>query len=534
MWRFILVGSVFLILIGGFFINTAVAAPLDLSGWAWSSNIGWISFNSANSPGGSPQGFKVQLLDVDANGNRPLVGYAWSSNIGWIKFDSFLSGPTIAANDSPFPARLTNTGLITGWTRACSILSTNCSGVMIANTSRGGWDGWIKMSGINPNYGANINLQTGIGSGMAWGSDIVGWIDFSRVRLGVLPVPGVTLVANPTSVNLNNTTQLTWTATNVSSCLASGGWSGVKSIAGGVETSVPLITNTTFSISCVPTAGGPNVTASANVTVTTPGNGCDDPDGCPPDGGDNKTLTVKVIGDSTISGKASGSFGECTSAQSQCSFNIRTNTSISIAAIITSNFTPEATITWSGNKPSSCTFALGVNRSDCTGILMDRDRTIIINFNDDDVLESAELTVSYDSLTRKIKATGINVGSTNPQSEFRSTIAKVLFSSSGVTEVSLNYDAGSLTDISDRHLCSPVNGKFDRGVINSGQTAQFQVIFLDRCSATPTTNSYYSIDNTNGDFPIYVIANWNDSAGNPQYRAVTIPLQYTENITNQP
>ena len=51
----------------------------NLSGWAWSENIGWISFNSTNQGGGANYG-----VTVASNGR--LSGYAPSENIRLIFF----------------------------------------------------------------------------------------------------------------------------------------------------------------------------------------------------------------------------------------------------------------------------------------------------------------------------------------------------------------------------------------------------------------------------------------------------------------
>lgn len=128
----------------------------NLSGYAWSSNIGWISMNCTNSGTCPTSDYGV---NVDAAGN--LSGYAWSSNIGWISFQptdvsGCLSGPCPATMDS-------NTGVITGWARALAGGTANS----------GGWDGFIKLGGSGL-------IVTGCNwSGYAWGSDVVGWISFS-------------------------------------------------------------------------------------------------------------------------------------------------------------------------------------------------------------------------------------------------------------------------------------------------------------------------------------------------------------------
>jgi hypothetical protein len=56
-----------------------------LSGYAWSSNAGWIQFNT--SCGGV-------TLD-SATGN--FSGYAWAENIGWINLNSTSPAPTPSA-----------------------------------------------------------------------------------------------------------------------------------------------------------------------------------------------------------------------------------------------------------------------------------------------------------------------------------------------------------------------------------------------------------------------------------------------------
>ncbi|MBI5787089.1 MAG: hypothetical protein HY446_00870 [Candidatus Niyogibacteria bacterium] len=131
-------------------------AEHNLSGWAWSENIGWISFNSAEG-GGSNYG-----VSVASNGR--LSGYAWSENIGWITFNqNDLNGCPSGQCRAEFDE---DTGQVTGWARALS--------------NGGGWDGWISLSGSN--YGVSVNQCSW--SGWAWGSDVVGWISFNSADYG--------------------------------------------------------------------------------------------------------------------------------------------------------------------------------------------------------------------------------------------------------------------------------------------------------------------------------------------------------------
>ncbi len=154
-----------------------------LSGWAWSSTIGWISMNSDNarSNGGN---YRVRLDTTTGT----LIGYAWSSNIGWIEFGVSESGKPAASvildpSDPLF-------GQITGWVRAT------------AGAGRtDGWDGWIELSGdkhTSPDTNATANTKglsfytitakesgvdvtRGYFRGFGWGSEVVGWVNFCLI-----------------------------------------------------------------------------------------------------------------------------------------------------------------------------------------------------------------------------------------------------------------------------------------------------------------------------------------------------------------
>ncbi len=142
-----------------------VAPRANLSGYGWSSEIGWLSFR-----GTTLDGYPYGVYIDEATGN--FSGYTWSSNssggvtggIGWINFAP--SGPYPSAPN--FSARynfLTDT--IDGWARAVS--------------AGGGWDGWIKLSGTATDgtvYQVKRDIVTSRMQGFAWGGDVIGWISF--------------------------------------------------------------------------------------------------------------------------------------------------------------------------------------------------------------------------------------------------------------------------------------------------------------------------------------------------------------------
>lgn len=142
------------------------AASDNVSGFAWSENIGWVSFNNLSD--GSPVDYGVSIA---ANGD--FSGYAWSENIGWISFNRTDTGNP-PSNDpgsgsGPIAKYISGTGQVLGWARA------------VANG--GGWDGWIRFDtgASSPVY---LNASTGDFSGYAWGSDVVGWLSFNSSDAG--------------------------------------------------------------------------------------------------------------------------------------------------------------------------------------------------------------------------------------------------------------------------------------------------------------------------------------------------------------
>ncbi len=133
----------------------------NVSGYAWSENIGWISFNCTNTNSCGASNYGVNINQTTGN----LTGYAWSENIGWIYFAPL--GPYPEAPN--YSAKLDlATNKFSGWARALSY--------------GGGWDGWIKMAGTATN-GSPYEVTRNICNieGFAWGSEVVGWIKFYNV-----------------------------------------------------------------------------------------------------------------------------------------------------------------------------------------------------------------------------------------------------------------------------------------------------------------------------------------------------------------
>jgi hypothetical protein len=167
-------------------ISSAHASTTNnVAGHAWSSNIGWVKLNNCTDPANASTctatDYGVSFSDT-APGTGS--GMAWSSNIGWISFENTgcpggvtgCTGGTYADWANPNGDGSVN---IKGWARVCSVYVSGCSGALKVNSTTGGWDGYIALSDpLGSSFGVKINPTMSI-SGYAWGSDIIGWIQFT-------------------------------------------------------------------------------------------------------------------------------------------------------------------------------------------------------------------------------------------------------------------------------------------------------------------------------------------------------------------
>jgi hypothetical protein len=76
--------------------------------------------------------------------------------------------------------------------------------------------------------------------------------------------PSVSLAANPPGVPRNTNATLSWTSANVTSCAASGGWSGTKATSAS-ESVGPITQDTTYTLSCTGTSGSAVAMTTVNL-----------------------------------------------------------------------------------------------------------------------------------------------------------------------------------------------------------------------------------------------------------------------------
>ena len=140
----------------------------NISGYAWSENIGWISFNCTNDGSGISCEESRYGVNIDQN-TGDFSGYAWSENIGWISFNKE-DVARVCCLDECGANYSFDTQEVTGFARVVS--------------AGGGWDGCLKLRGEwgpGREYGLSINPE-GKFSGWAWSDDVLGWVSFSHLN----------------------------------------------------------------------------------------------------------------------------------------------------------------------------------------------------------------------------------------------------------------------------------------------------------------------------------------------------------------
>jgi hypothetical protein len=159
-----------------------------------------------------------------------------------------------SVNISASPSSLTS-----GQSSILTWSSTNATSC----TASGGWSGIGAASGnqtVFPTTTATYTITcTGPG----------GTTSPQSVTVTVIPPPAptVSISVNPTVITLGQSTTLSWSSTNATSCTASGAWSGNGAVSGTLNFT-PTVTST-YTLVCSGSGGSTNPT-SATITVNAP------------------------------------------------------------------------------------------------------------------------------------------------------------------------------------------------------------------------------------------------------------------------
>ncbi len=156
--------------------------------------------------------------------------------------------PTATLTASPGAVALGDTSLLT-WS---STGADSC-------TASGGWSGTLAAGGTQmtgPITATTIYSLVCTGAG--------GVTAPVAATVALIPPPSAMLTATPSSVVAGQAALLSWNSAGAASCSASGAWSGTLS-AGGTQSTGPLSSPATYSLSCIGPGG---VSSPASVTVS--------------------------------------------------------------------------------------------------------------------------------------------------------------------------------------------------------------------------------------------------------------------------
>ncbi len=165
------------------FFPTTSQAGIDqiFKGWGWNSvNTGWVSVNAINTSVAPTQDYGVT---VDTGNN--VTGWAWSSNLGWICFGTTCPGDPPGVPVTSWALMNSVTGELTGWARVYSLYTLQPAGEQ----------GWISLNCKNIQgdpcpgataYSVTANLTDGFLRGYGWNSTAtgaaysggIGWVRF--------------------------------------------------------------------------------------------------------------------------------------------------------------------------------------------------------------------------------------------------------------------------------------------------------------------------------------------------------------------
>ena len=279
--------------------------------------------------------YTIYFSGVNANGGSvqydPSTGFsgnAWSPEYGWVNF----SGWTATVPSFEYDSESTD------WATGQISLNASDINTRIAGTSYGG---------VSP-IGVTV-ANDGTVSGYAWGGNVLGWIDFSGVTVGSIPlVPSCTLTSTGDIGGLANSWNISWYTTNFAIgvpvvCSTTGGSTGWplhgRQSSGVFSTGALSTPPPTYNMLCLGT-DGTTATCSVDV-VSTPlvaygcnttgqcvlggsGSSCASSDDCTIQQYHNTCVNTYGLGKicSTVSGPGEDNCNDCvTSAHLGCHNN---------------------------------------------------------------------------------------------------------------------------------------------------------------------------------------------------------------------
>lgn len=186
------------------FTDTAKAGNVseddDLKGWMWADTTGWAKLNKCDLfPNCDTHSYGVDVSTTTGE----LSGQAWSDNLGWISFEQTAYADGKACPTTGAGPKIDLTTTVTNSEGISVHPMSGCARVLSGVGRTDGWDGWISFAGTVGGDGeykyANYNAQTGELVGFVWGGEPLGWFEIINAVGPVINPPEV--VCTPPAVN---------------------------------------------------------------------------------------------------------------------------------------------------------------------------------------------------------------------------------------------------------------------------------------------------------------------------------------------
>ena len=194
---------------------------LSASGYSAAQNAGFVTI-TVNRTGGGGASVSYATANISA-----VAGTDYSSTSGSLSWGNH--------DDSPksFVIPISNAGPFAG-TKTFAVAIAGASGVSLGTTTS-----------------AIVTINGDAGSAP------------------VASPPTVSISASPTSVSSGGASTLTWSATNATSCAASGAWNGTEGVSGTYSTGA-LSSSATYTLTCTGAGGSVSHSATVMVSATPP------------------------------------------------------------------------------------------------------------------------------------------------------------------------------------------------------------------------------------------------------------------------
>ena len=172
------------------------------------------------------------------------------------------STPPVAPPSAPVTSLTASpTSIAAGGTSTLTWSATNASACLAS----GAWSGAKATRGTQAVGPLNANSSFALACTGPGGSSSATTTVIVRQPAAA---PTLSFAASPLSVASGASSTLTWSSANATSCVASGGWTGTKSVSGSSSTGA-LTAGKTYTLAC--TGAGGTVTRSASVSIAAAG-----------------------------------------------------------------------------------------------------------------------------------------------------------------------------------------------------------------------------------------------------------------------